>query len=174
MNDENNISKDVESHLKENRSSYKKKIDFKSLFTYIAMVLITIGCIVFIYFFLDQNGINIFKKEEVTTTTTEGIKTIATTSSTTGEANTLTTKDPNQSGSNYNIVIYGPSGVFKTFESVKPGEKKSIKTNIPKGEYRLGSAVGRVLFTTSQDISNATVSCMINISNNVVECAFTT
>jgi hypothetical protein len=79
----------IDEHLKENSIPLsKKKMTKEDLATYVAMVLILVAAVVLVYIFLDKQGANPFKKS---TTTSQPVRTIDTTSEQYVQPKTITT-----------------------------------------------------------------------------------
>ncbi len=63
------VSQNLDAHLQENINAIEKKpINWMNVLTYFIMVIIVVGALVLVYFFLDKNGMNPFVPKETTTT----------------------------------------------------------------------------------------------------------
>lgn len=85
--DAKSLSKSIESHMADNIENTNVKFDYKSMFTYILLILIVGGCILLIINFFDKYNDGELKKTTAPTTT----RALHTTSSTTKTVNYQTT-----------------------------------------------------------------------------------
>lgn len=76
--DAKNLSKSITSHMEENMENTKVKVDYKSIFTYIILILIVGGCILLIVNFFDKYNDGKIKRTTAPTTT-RGLQTTTTT-----------------------------------------------------------------------------------------------
>ncbi|MCR4581908.1 MAG: hypothetical protein K5666_05340 [Bacilli bacterium] len=81
------VSQSLNEHLQQNLDLKPKESNKKKILTYIAMALVIIACIWIIYVFLDKNDANPFTK--TTTTTTQGARTVETSSTEIVHASTV-------------------------------------------------------------------------------------
>ncbi len=76
--DAKELSKSIDSHMQENTQTTKVQIDYKTMFSYILLVLIVGGCVLLIFHFFDKYNDGELKKTTVPTTT-KGLQTTTTT-----------------------------------------------------------------------------------------------
>lgn len=91
--DANNTLKSINSHMEENQTNHKFKVDYKSMFTYILLIIIVgIGVFLVLNFFDKYN--DGYYKKTTAPTTTRGLAT--TTTTTMGVQYETTTAAPTQ------------------------------------------------------------------------------
>lgn len=60
------VSKSIEEHMKENQENIKTKIDYKTIFTYVIMVIIVLACVLLLVHFC-EDSISSLNKNTTTT-----------------------------------------------------------------------------------------------------------
>ena len=196
------VSQNLDAHLQENINAIEKKpINWMNVLTYFIMVIIIIGALVLVYFFLDKNGMNPFVPKETTTTvvptnmvsTTKQSQITKITETTTTVAKKAVNHVPGSgvgsgapSGQSGQKVIHVSTTAqvapVKTYSITIQGGRTLEFYNMVKGvpvskNYELqdgeyrDKATGKVLFTVAQTIHDAKVTCVIN-NDETVSCSY--
>lgn len=137
------VSHTLDEHLKTNiQTTVKRSLSWRDVITVLLVILILIGSVVVVYFFLDKNGMNPFVKKTTTETTKSAIERISTTQksivsvereTTTGTSVKPVNKVPSGGPGTYN----NSTSEYKTTEKIihvsPTSSNRSVSITTPDG-----------------------------------------
>ena len=137
------VSHTLDEHLKTNiQTTVKRSLSWRDVITVLLVILILIGSVAVVYFFLDKNGMNPFVKKTTTETTKSLIERISTTQKTivTVERETTTgtsVKPVNKVPSGGPGTYYNSTSEYKTTEKIihvsPTSSNRSVSISTPDG-----------------------------------------